>query len=136
MIQCTITWTEDIPIRHSQLLQDGKNLPKHNGNHSWVLWVLLSECFRNIFLSIFCWSNNTSPEKAGHEFPKMQPIKFQKRFSSLLMLGIVSMSYKDLFNWSHNASHSSLHPDVLKIKTIIVEKQNLGKIPFIYYLKI
>ena len=31
---------------------------------------------------------------------------------------------KDLFNRSHNPSHSTLYPDVLKIKTIIVEKQN------------
>ena len=29
---------------------------------------------------------------------------------------------KDLFNWSHNPSHSILYPGVLKIKTIIVDK--------------
>ena len=44
--------------------------------------------------------------------------------------------FKDLFDWSHNTSHSSLYPDVLKIKTIIVEKQNLAKMPFVYYLQI
>ena len=34
---------------------------------------------------------------------------------------------KDLFDRSHNTSHSTLYPDVLKIKTIIVEKQNFCK---------
>ena len=34
-------------------------------------------------------------------------------------------------------SHSTLYPDVLKIKTIIVVKQNFAKIPFVsYYLQI
>ena len=35
-----------------------------------------------------------------------------------------------------NASHSTLYPDVLKIKAIIVEKQNFAKMPFVYYLQI
>ena len=39
---------------------------------------------------------------------------------------------KDLFNRSHNPSHSILYPGVLKIKTIIVEKQTFAKMPFIY----
>ena len=34
---------------------------------------------------------------------------------------------KDLFGWSNNPSHSTLYPDVLKIKTIIVVKQILEK---------
>ena len=42
---------------------------------------------------------------------------------------------KDLFDQSHNLLHSSLYPDVLKIKTIIVEKQNFAKMPFDYYYK-
>ena len=41
---------------------------------------------------------------------------------------------KDLFNRSHNPSHSTLYQDGLKIKTIIVEKQNFAKMPFVYYL--
>ena len=41
------------------------------------------------------------------------------------------LEVKDLFNRSHNTSHSSLYPDVLKIKTIIVEIQNLEKMPFV-----
>ena len=32
---------------------------------------------------------------------------------------------KDLFDRGHNPSHSTLYPDVLKIKTIIVMNQNL-----------
>ena len=31
---------------------------------------------------------------------------------------------------------STLYPDVLKIKTIIVVKQNFAKMPFVYYLQI
>ena len=42
--------------------------------------------------------------------------------------------HKDLFNRSHNPSNSTLYPDVLKIKTIIVVKQIFGKIPFVYIL--
>ena len=41
---------------------------------------------------------------------------------------------KDLFDRSHNSSHSTLYPDVLIIKTIIVEK-NFGKMPFVYKLQ-
>ena len=44
-------------------------------------------------------------------------------------------SGKDLFDRSHDPSPSSLYPDVLKIKTIIVEKQNFAKMPFDYYYK-
>ena len=44
--------------------------------------------------------------------------------------------YKDLFDWSYNPSHLTLYPDVLKIKTIIIEKQNFSKTPFVYYLQI
>ena len=44
--------------------------------------------------------------------------------------------FKDVFDRSHNPSHSRLYPDVLKIKTIIVLKQNFSKIPFVYYLPI
>ena len=40
---------------------------------------------------------------------------------------------KDLFDRSHNLSHYTLYPDVLKIKTIIIEKQNFAKMPFVYY---
>ena len=43
---------------------------------------------------------------------------------------------KDLFDPNHNASHSTLYPDVLKIKTIIVVKQKFAKTPFVYYLQI
>ena len=43
---------------------------------------------------------------------------------------------KDLFDWSHNPSHSILYPDVLKIKTMIFVKQNFAKMPFVYYLQI
>ena len=43
---------------------------------------------------------------------------------------------KDLFDRVHNPSHSTLYPDVLTIKTIIVEKQNLAKMSFVYYLQI
>ena len=40
---------------------------------------------------------------------------------------------KDLFDRRHNLSHSTLYPDVLKIKTIIVVKQKFSKLPFVYY---
>ena len=43
---------------------------------------------------------------------------------------------KDLFDLSHNPSHSTLYPDVLKIKTIIVVKQIFAKMPFVYLLQI
>ena len=39
---------------------------------------------------------------------------------------------KDLFDWRHNPSHLTLYRDVLKIKTIIVVKQNFAKMPFVY----
>ena len=42
---------------------------------------------------------------------------------------------KDLFDWFHNPSHSTLYPDVLKMKTILVEKQNFIKMSFVYYYK-
>ena len=45
-------------------------------------------------------------------------------------------SGKDLFDQSHNPSHSTLYPDVLKIKTIIVEKQNFTKMLFVYFLQV
>ena len=44
--------------------------------------------------------------------------------------------YKDLFDREHNPSHSSLCPDVLKIKTIIVVNKKFAKMPFVYYLQI
>ena len=40
---------------------------------------------------------------------------------------------KDLFDCSHNSSHSTLYPGILKIKTIIVEKQNFVKMLFAYH---
>ena len=43
---------------------------------------------------------------------------------------------KYLFDCTQNLSHLTLYPDVLEIKTIIVEKQNLAKMPFAYYKKI
>ena len=45
-----------------------------------------------------------------------------------------SLRHKDLFDLSHNLSHLTLYPAVLKIKTIIVVKQNFKKMPFVYYL--
>ena len=36
-----------------------------------------------------------------------------------------TFKHKDLFDWGHNPSHSTLYPDVLKTKTIIVMNQNL-----------
>ena len=48
----------------------------------------------------------------------------------------VSPQGKDLFDRSHNPSHSTLYPDVLKINTMIDEKQNLAKMPFFYCLQI
>ena len=42
---------------------------------------------------------------------------------------------KDLFDRFHNPSHSTLYPDVLKMKTILVEKQNFIKMSFVYYYK-
>ena len=39
--------------------------------------------------------------------------------------------------WPETQSvESTLYPDVLKIKTIIVVKQNFAKMPFVYFLKI
>ena len=39
--------------------------------------------------------------------------------------------------WPETQSvESTLYPDVLKIKTIIVVKQNFAKMPFVYYLQI
>ena len=38
---------------------------------------------------------------------------------------------KDVFDQRHNPSHSTLYPDVLKIKTIIVVKQKFDKMPFV-----
>ena len=55
---------------------------------------------------------------------------------SLNKIAVLMDSGKDLFDWSHNPSHSTLYPDVLKIKTIIVEKQSFTKMPFIYYLQV
>ena len=46
---------------------------------------------------------------------------------SYLVKAPSSSSVKDLFDRSHNPSHSTLYPDVLKIKTIIVVKQNFAK---------
>ena len=43
---------------------------------------------------------------------------------------------KDLFDHGHNRSHSTLYPDVFKIKTIIIVKQIFAKMPFVYYLQI
>ena len=43
--------------------------------------------------------------------------------------------FKDMFDWSDNPSHLTLYPDVLKKKPI-VEKQNLTKMPFVYYLQV
>ena len=43
---------------------------------------------------------------------------------------------KDMFERTHIPSHLTLHPDVLKIKTIIVLKQKISKMPFVYYLQI
>ena len=53
-----------------------------------------------------------------------------------IFIFIYLINSKDLFDWSHNPSHSTLYPDVLKIKTIIVEKQNFTKMPFVYYLQV
>ena len=39
---------------------------------------------------------------------------------------------KDLFDRKHNPSHSTLRPDVLKIKAIIVMKQKFAKMPFFH----
>ena len=41
--------------------------------------------------------------------------------------------FKDVFDRSHNPSHSTLYPDVLKIKTIIVVKFFFSKMPFFDY---
>ena len=41
---------------------------------------------------------------------------------------------KDLFDRSHNPSHSTLYPEVFKIKTIIVAKQKFAKMPLVYYI--
>ena len=49
---------------------------------------------------------------------------------------ILSRRHKDLFDRGHNPSHSTLYLDVLKIKTIIVVKQNFAKMSFVYYLQI
>ena len=54
------------------------------------------------------------------------------KFENEYNLGSLPVSNKDLFDWSH----STLYPDVLKTKTIIVEKQNFTKVPFVYYLQI
>ena len=43
---------------------------------------------------------------------------------------------KVLFDWSHNSSHLTMYPYVLKIKTIIVVKQKFAKMQFVYYLQI
>ena len=42
---------------------------------------------------------------------------------------------KDLFDRSHNPT-LTLYPDVLKIKTIFVVKQNFAKMPHVCYLQI
>ena len=60
-----------------------------------------------------------------------------------IVSGLQSTLYKTLYGiaiWypqrsvrqSHNPSHLTFYPDVLKIKTIIVEKQNFVKMPFVY----
>ena len=42
--------------------------------------------------------------------------------------------FKDLIDRSHNTSHLTLYPDVLKIKTIIVVKPIFAKMPFVFLL--
>ena len=42
---------------------------------------------------------------------------------------------KDLFDQSQNPSHSTLYPDVLKIKTIVVVKPKFAKRPFFIIYK-
>ena len=44
--------------------------------------------------------------------------------------------FKDLFDWSHNTSHSSLYPDVLKIKNNNYFETKFLKMPFLYNLQI
>ena len=64
-----------------------------------------------------------------------------------IVSGLQSTLYKTLYGiaiWypqrsvrqSHNPSHLTFYPDVLKIKTIIVVKQIFSKMPFVYYLQI
>ena len=60
-------------------------------------------------------------------------------FTSKSLIHVVTRyigTFKDLFNRSHNPSHSTLYQDVLKVKTIIDVKQIIAKIPFVYYLQI
>ena len=58
----------------------------------------------------------------------------EEKFPSIGKNSIQSIFiYKNLFYCSHNPSHWSLYPDVLKIKTLIVVKQNFAKMPFVYY---
>ena len=55
--------------------------------------------------------------------------------TSILNLAFYEFGSKDLFDPFHNSSYSTLYSDVLKIKTIIVKKQNIAKMPFVYYLQ-
>ena len=71
--------------------------------------------------------NRTSNlEKTELERVQVQPVTS--------FFGLFFPLVKDLFDWGHNPSHSTLYPDVLKIKTTIVEKKNFAKMPFVYYL--
>ena len=45
---------------------------------------------------------------------------------------VIARHGKDLFDQEHNTSHSTLYTDVLKIKIIIVVKQKLETMPFVY----
>ena len=41
--------------------------------------------------------------------------------------------FKDWFDQVDNPSHSTLYPDILKIETVIVVKQQFAKVPLVYY---
>ena len=84
-------------------------------------------------------SHNVPQSKSYHGLPLNQNLLLELGIlsSKILLRQIQSPPNKDLFDHSHNLSHSTLYPDVLKIKTIpIVLKQKFAKIPFVYYLQI
>ena len=54
-----------------------------------------------------------------------------------MLLIIIFIRFKQWTVWPEKESVKlTLYPDVLKIKTIIVVKQNFAKMAFVYYLQI
>ena len=95
---------------------------------TWVTdWALMLRVGIGGGPSGWCWTTWTLLILVTDQEPKTRSLGF----------GIVWIEPSQRSVWpSHNSSHSTLYPDVLKIKTIIVEKKNCSNMPLVYYLQI